>query len=189
MTPTAQIEAALFAHGEAMTKKRLATLLGVDVETLQLGLDKLHGELAGRGIALVETPEQVELRTAPDATEIIKKLREGELSRDLGRAGLEALAVVMYRKDGATRSEIDWIRGVNSSAIVRSLLLRGLVERSEDPSDKRKLRYKATTDALAHLALERIEELPRFNELSHEAGAAIAAAESGEPNDTNHGDA
>jgi chromosome segregation and condensation protein ScpB len=63
---------------------------------------------------------------------------------------------------------------VNSAQTVRSLLLRGLVERTEDSSDKRKFRYKATTDALAHLGVAKVADLPRYAELKKEADAAIA---------------
>ena len=175
MTPSAQLEAVLFAAGEPLAKKKLAVLLGATPDQLEVALGMLRKELHGRGITLVEVKDEVELRTAADATPLMKKLREGGLSRDLGKAGLEALAVVLYRKDGATRSEIDWIRGVNSSAIVRSLLLRGLVERVEDPADRRKLRYRATTETLAHLGIGTLSELPRYEELAHEAAGAIAA--------------
>jgi len=187
MMPSAQLEAILFAAGEAVPKKRLAALLEASPDEVAEVLAALHKDLSGRGIVLVETDTEVELRTAPEAAPLMKKLREGELARDLGRAGLEALAVVLYRDNGATRTEIDWIRGVNSGAIVRSLLLRGLVERVEDPSDKRKMRYRATTDTLAHLGIAKMSDLPRFEELSHETVAAVAAAQA--DNDTNHGDA
>jgi segregation and condensation protein B len=186
MTPSAQLEAVLFTAGEPISKKKLASLLDVSVEQVDAALAMLRADLKGRGIALVETMDEVELRTAPDAAPLMKQLREGELSRDLGKAGLEALAVVLYRENGATRSEIDWIRGVNSSATVRTLLLRGLVERVEDPADRRKLRYRATTDALAHLGVTNVKQLPRFADLAREtAGAITAEAEA----DTDHGDA
>jgi segregation and condensation protein B len=121
--------------------------------------------LAGRGLALVETEEELELRTAPDASGAVKKLRESELSRDLGKASLETLAMIVYR-GGATRGEIDWVRGVNSGAAIRTLMLRGLIERTEDANDKRRARYQATVDALAHLGVSRREDLPRYAEFT-----------------------
>ena len=158
-----------------MTKKKLASFLHTTESAVADAARELHEKLSGRGLSLVETDDELELRTSAEAADIVKKLREGELSKDLGRAGLEALAVVMYR-GGATRSEIDWIRGVNSSQILRSLLLRGLVERTEDPNDKRKFIYKPTSDALAHVGVSKKQDLPRYAELSKEA--EIAAAES-----------
>lgn len=165
LTPPAQLEAILFAAGEAVGKKRLASIIGVSPATLQKAIDTLRSELSARGLSIVETDTSVELRTNGQATELVKKLRENELSRDLGKAGLETLALILYR-GGATRGEIDWVRGVNSSQTVRSLLLRGLIERTENPEDARRPRYVGTVDALAHLGVGKREELPDYQELS-----------------------
>lgn len=175
MISTASIEALLFAAGEPLEKKRLAELLGTKVDRLEEGLQELKNELSGRGITLVETEKEVELRTAPEVADLVKKLRESELTRDLGKAGLEALAVVAYSKNGVTRGEVDWVRGVNSSTSLRSLLLRGLIEGREDEHDRRRTRYSITTEALAHLSAGRVSDLPRFSELNKETVAIVAA--------------
>ena len=67
---------------------------------------------------------------------------------------IDGLAVSLRYEDGvfvtgATRGEIDWVRGVNSSASLRTLLMRGLIEGREDERDKRRIRYSLTTEALA----------------------------------------
>lgn len=170
----AMLEAVLFTVSEPMEKKRLAALLAVPEDMLASGLEELSNSLAARGLSLIETAGDVELRTSPDAAPIIQKLRESELSRDLGKAGLETLAIILYQ-DGATRSDIDWIRGVNSTAALRSLLLRGLIERGEDHIDRRRARYTPTVDALAHLGVSRKEELPRYEEFATALAARVAA--------------
>ena len=172
LSPAATLEAILFASGEPITRKRLAALLRVSGDLLEAGLTELGKSLNGRGLALIDTGEEVELRTAPEAADIIKKLRESELSRDLGKASLEALAIILY-KGSATRSEVDWVRGLNSTAAIRSLTMRGLIERSEDVTDKRRARYTATVDALAHLGVPNKEALPRYEEFQ----VALAAQE------------
>lgn len=165
LTPPAQLEAVLFAAGEALSKKRLASIIGVSLTLLDKAIEALRNDLSSRGLALVETDTDVELRTHADASPLVNKLRENELTRDLGKAGLETLALILYR-GGATRGEIDWVRGVNSSATVRSLLLRGLIEKTEDAEDRRRPRYKATIDALAHLGVGKPEDLPEYQELT-----------------------
>lgn len=172
LTPPAALHALLFASGEPLEKKRLAALLELTDAELQTALETLAVTLEGSGLALIETPTEAELRTAPEAAPLITKLRESELARDLGKASLETLAVIAYQ-GGATRGEIDWVRGVNSSASLRTLLMRGLIEGREDERDKRRMRYSLTTEALAHLGVARIEDLPRAAEL----GAAAATAE------------
>ena len=165
LSPPALLEALLFASGEPLTKKRLASLLGVSSDMLQKATEALKEELRDRGLALIETDDALEIRTSPEASEFVEKLREAELSRDLGKAGLETLAVIVYR-GSATRGEIAWISGVNSSAALRSLLLRGLIERTEDSEDRRRARYKTTVDALAHLGVTDKTKLPRYEELT-----------------------
>ncbi len=172
LTPPAAVEAILFASGEPIEKKQLMALLGLTETELKAVLKALNTSLEGRGITLIETEAEVELRTSPEAFEIVKKLRENEFSRDLGSASLETLAVVAYQ-EGATRSEIDWVRGVNSATSLRNLLLRGLIEGKEDSHDKRRIRYSLTTEALAHLGIARVSELPRAAELRAAATAII----------------
>lgn len=175
MSPHAQLHAILFAAGEPISKKRLAALLNLSPDALRAAAMELHKHLEGSGLTLVEAGEELELRTASEAADLIKKLRESELSRDLGKAGLEALAVIIY-KNGATRSEVDWVRGVNSTAALRSLLLRGMVSRSEDVTDRRRTRYMPTVEALAQLGVSHVSELPQYDELTKELQAHEARA-------------
>ncbi len=176
LTPPAAIEALLFASGEPLEKKQLTKLLELTDKQLRITLDTLTRELVGSGIALVETTQDVELRTAPEAALLVKKLRESELVRDLGKASIETLAVIAYQ-DGATRGEVDWVRGVNSSTSLRTLLLRGLCEGREDERDKRRIRYSLTTEALAHLGVRSLQDLPRYAELSGGARVALVDEE------------
>ncbi|MFZ1075135.1 MAG: SMC-Scp complex subunit ScpB [Minisyncoccia bacterium] len=172
LTPPASVHALLFASGEPLEKKRIAALLEISQSDLQSVLDSLSDAFSGTGIALIETATEVEIRTAPEAASIVKKLRESELARDLGKASMETLAVIAYQ-DGATRGEIDWVRGVNSSASLRTLLLRGLIEGREDERYKRRIRYSITTEALAHLGIGGADELPRAAELRPAAAGII----------------
>lgn len=178
LSPDARLEAVLFASGEPLTKKRLLDLLDLTSDELTDAVGALRENLDERGLTLLETEGELELRTAAEAADDVKALRESELSRDLGKASLETLAMVLYR-DGATRGEIDFVRGVNSAAAVRTLLLRGLIERIDDPADKRRAKYLPTVDALAHLGVGKREELPRFSEFTKtlDAEEARAAAE------------
>lgn len=164
LAPAAALHALLFASGEPLPKKRLMALLGIEESGLRGALDALSLSLKGSGIALIETDDEAELRTAPEAADIVKKLRENDLSRDLGKASLETLAAIAYTS-GTTRGEIDWVRGVNSSASLRTLLMRGLIAGREDERDKRRIRYSVTTEALAHMGIGSAEELPRVEEL------------------------
>lgn len=165
ITPPAALHALLFASGGPVEKKQLAKLLGLETDEFTVVLNSLTDSLKGSGVTIVETETEAELRTAPETADIVKKLRENELARDLGKGSLETLAVIAYQS-GASRGEVDWVRGVNSSASLRTLLMRGLIEGHEDPADKRRVRYRLTTEALAYLGIASALDLPRAAELT-----------------------
>ncbi|PJE74325.1 MAG: hypothetical protein COV01_02400 [Candidatus Taylorbacteria bacterium CG10_big_fil_rev_8_21_14_0_10_41_48] len=163
MTLEAKIEAVLFWKGEPITLAKLATLVGSDKDEVKNALITLSGSLKNRGLSVVINDDEVELRTAPDASILIEKLTKDELMRDLGKAGLETLSIVIYRHP-IKRSEIDYIRGVNSSFILRNLLMRGLVERVSEKEGEsgRGFSYRPTIELFSYLGVSKIEDLPEY---------------------------
>lgn len=161
MNLSQKIEAILFWKAEPVAIKKLASMLGEKPEAVEQALNDLENNLKGRGITIIRTDEDVVLGTAKEMSPIIEKLTKEELVRDLGKAGLETLSIILYQGP-ITRAEVDYIRGVNSQFILRALLVRGLVERVDNPKDQRSFMYRATTDLLAHLGLSRVSELPEY---------------------------
>lgn len=161
MNIDAKLEAVLFFKAEPLSVKKLAQILKTDETEVKSALQILKGKLEGRGVTLIEKDDEVMLGTAAEASGIIDELSREELSRDLGKAGLETLSIVLYRGP-ITRSGIDYIRGVNSTFILRNLLIRGLVEKVPNPSDQRSFLYRATFDLLSHLGISRVEDLPEY---------------------------
>jgi len=158
MNLDSQIEAILFFKNEPVTLSELSKIFKVPKESVQSTINKLQIEYKDRGIVLVTNGEEVSLGTHPEVSTLIEALQKEEFSRELGRAGLETLAIVLYRGPVARR-DIDHIRGVNSGFTLRSLLVRGLVERSEEG---RSHIYKPTIKLLQYLGVKRREELPEF---------------------------
>lgn len=154
-----KLEALLFFKGEPVTIKDAAKMLSSQEKDVRKAAETLHTTLAPRGIVLLMNDNELSLGTSPDVSDLILRIREEELSRDLGKAGLETLSIILY-KGPVSRMEIDYIRGVNSSFILRNLLIRGLIERIPNPRDSRSFLYKPTTDLISHLGITRIEELP-----------------------------
>jgi len=175
MNLDAKIEALLFYKGEPLTIKALAKMLGASEDEVQTALGVLEEKLAGRGLTLIRKEDELALSTSPDMSELLEGLRKEELNKDLSKASLETLAVVMY-KNGATRSEIDYIRGVNSSFILRNLLIRGLIEKMPDPKDARRLIYKPTFDLLSFMGVSKIEDIPDYGEVNSMLSQEIASS-------------
>jgi len=157
-----QIEGLLFYKGEPLEVKELAKMLHTSEPEIKEGISELKNTLASRGLALMEKDDSVALSTAPELSELITKIRKEELSRDLSKASLETLAVIVY-KNGATRSEIDYIRGVNSTFILRNLLIRGLVEKLTDERDNRRFIYRPTFELLSFLGVSDIADMPEYD--------------------------
>lgn len=167
MTLDSKIEALLFFKGEPMSIKQLAKLLNVNESDVREALSKLEGTLTQRGIRLISKDNEVMLGTAPQVSKLIEDIRKEELTRDLGKAGIETLSIILYRGP-ITRTEIDYIRGVNSTFILRHLLIRGLVERMSNPKDQRSFLYKPSFELLSFLGISRIEELPESDTVKGE---------------------
>lgn len=167
MSPEAQMEGILFYAARPMSHSELAKAVAIPEASVPEALFRLRETLSGRGITLVEEGGEVTLMTAPALAPAIEAMRKEELRRDIGKAGAETLAIIAYL-GSATRAEIDFIRGVNSTFILRNLMIRGLVERTENQSDKRSFAYKPTLELCAHLGITRKEELPHYAEMLDE---------------------
>jgi len=165
-----KIEAILFWKAEPVAVKKLAQLLEVDAAAVNEGLATLETALQGRGLTLVRTDDEVMLGTAKELSSLIEALTKDELARDLGRAGLETISIVLYQGP-ISRADIDYIRGVNSQFILRSLLIRGLVERVDNPDDARSFLYRPTLDLLSHLGVSKISDLPEYEQIRAEIDA------------------
>lgn len=165
-----QAQAFLFSEGGTLTLKKLGSLLGVKEPELKIGLAALSARLAGTGLALITTDTEVSLAVSEACSADVQKAYERELAGEIGDAGLEVLAIVLYRGP-STRAQIDYIRGVNTSWTVRNLLSRGLLERTGNPEDGREYLYRPTVELLAHLGVRDSGELPNREEIVAELKA------------------
>lgn len=164
MTLDAQIEAILFWKAEPITLKKLTDILSVDLPAITEAIVLLRTKLEGRGLTIIEANEEITIGTAPAASALIEKLTKEELMKDLGKAGLETLAIIIYQGP-LSRSEVDYVRGVNSTFIIRNLLVRGLIEKVDNPNDQRSFLYKPSLELLAHMGLSKLEDMPEYAEV------------------------
>ncbi|MBI5401013.1 MAG: SMC-Scp complex subunit ScpB [Candidatus Yonathbacteria bacterium] len=179
---SARIEALLFYKGEPVSVRFLAQTLNVLEDEVREGFDLLDRELKGRGVTLVRNGDEVMLGTAPVMGLLIERLIKEELSKDLGKAGLETLAIVLYRGPVA-RSDINYIRGVNSNYILRALMVRGLIEKDESSSVRGTV-YRPTFELLSYLGVSKVEDLPEYKT----SRGAVEAFEEEQENDNKEGE-
>jgi segregation and condensation protein B len=162
-----QIESVLFWKSEPMSFSQLSKILNKKESEIAESIERLELQLKNRGVSLVVNDGQVGLVTSPKSSEIIEKLQHEELTKDLSKAALETLSIILYRGP-IKRSEIDYIRGVNSQFTLRILLIRGLIEKKQDPKDERVYIYSTSLDTLSHMGISKVEDLPDFKEVNED---------------------
>jgi len=159
-----KIEGLLFYKGEDVSIKKLAELLNVSIEEIEEGLIKLEKSLENRGLVLVRKDDSVVLGITRELSPLIESIRKEEITKELSKASIETLSIVLY-KNGVSRSEIDYIRGVNSSFILRNLIVRGLVEKVVDTNDSRRILYRPSFNTLSYMGVSSIEQLPNYEDI------------------------
>lgn len=163
---TSTIEALLFAVGsEGLSLEELTNILEKDADEILKGLNELNEKynLENSGIELKLLGNSYKLTTKEKENEYLKKLAT-ETSNNLSEAALETLAIIAYNEP-ITRMQIDDIRGINSSQMVRNLIAKGLIEnigKSDLPG--RPNLYKTTDFFLDYFNLSNIDELPELEE-------------------------
>ncbi|MEI6288563.1 MAG: SMC-Scp complex subunit ScpB [bacterium] len=161
-----QIESLLFISHKPLSAKEIAKLVELDVEETQkvlLELFESYEQKVG-GIRLMKIEDKYQMATDPESAELIKKFIKSELTGELTKPSLEALTVIAYRGP-ISKAELELIRGVNCSMILRNLLIRGLIDGVED-KQKNTVVYRITFDFLKFLGLTKVEDLPDFEKLN-----------------------
>lgn len=174
MNLESKIEAILFYKNEPQTYKELAKILDIQEEEIRDTVGALKTSLIGRGIVLIEHGDEVCLATSPDMKETIEKISKEEQDSEIGKAGLETLAIILYNGP-ISRKEIDYIRGVNSSFILRNLSIRGLIKKV---SDSKTPKYESTLDLLSYLGITEISQLPQFEDIKNKINTAMEEKDS-----------
>jgi segregation and condensation protein B len=160
----AELEALLFYYGEPMEAARIGTFLGLKTKECEALLAEWGDSLTrddARGLELLRNGNAVQLVTKSSLKSIGEKLVKEEFREELTPAGLETLSLIAYLGP-ISRPRIDYIRGVNSSFIVRNLLMRGLIEREHGDEKGHLFEYRTSMEFLKHMGLPAAEKLPEY---------------------------
>jgi len=165
MNLSSQLESLLFISSKPLAVKEIAELVGAKAKEVEEALETLAHDYKeqNRGFILIKNNGQYQLTTAPENTELISKFLKDETSGELSQPSLEALTIIAYRGP-ITKLELERIRGVNCSLILRNLLIRGLVEEKVD-KQKNESFYSVTLDFIKFLGVSSIEDLPDYEKL------------------------
>ena len=162
------LEGLLYVQGDAgLTLKEVMSILGLNEEGAKNLVYQLKTsyERENRGLRLSYLGNTFKLTTKQEHKEYYEKLLENPRTHVLSQAALEVLAIIAYNEP-ITRGQVDEMRGVDSTFVIRKLLAKGLIKeagKSEMPGHP--TLYKTTDDFLDYFGLATKEDLPNIDEI------------------------
>ena len=161
-----ELEAVLFALGREVSIKELSQNLRVETNIIEEEIEKLKEKYnEDSGVVLVKINDTYQLVTNKEYYEQVSSFVESSKRQNLSNSALETLTIIAYNPK-ITKSEIEQIRGVNSDFAVSRLQECGLIEevaRLNLPG--RPAAYSVTSEFLKSCGIEKIEELPEFENI------------------------
>jgi segregation and condensation protein B len=160
-----KIETLLFLAGRPLSVRKLGELTEAKKDEVIVASEQLVKEYEDRkgGLLIQKAADSYQMVSHPDVRKLAQTYAKEEVSGELTKPSLETLTIVAYRGP-VSKAELEQIRGVNCSLILRNLLIRGLVEASYDKTRAVTL-YDVTHDFVRFLGLAEVEELPDYAKL------------------------
>lgn len=169
MTLVSQIESLLFIAARPLSFKKLSELTKNEIEDVKSALEEIKNKYNQQnfGVRILQEGNEVQMATNPDNSSLIKDYLKDEMTGELTRPSLEALTIIAYRGP-ITKLELEQVRGVNCSLILRNLLLRGLIKEEVNEARAQNV-YSVTFDFLRFLGISETKDLPDYEKLhSHD---------------------
>ncbi|OQA36740.1 MAG: Segregation and condensation protein B [Parcubacteria group bacterium ADurb.Bin326] len=180
-----KIESLLFISHKPLSVAELAKLVGSDKSEIETSLESLREDYAQKagGIELIKLEDKYQLATVAANSELTARFLKIEATGELTRPSLEALTIIAYRGP-ISKAELELIRGVNCSIILRNLLIRGLIEMRDDKVKATNV-YQITVDFLKYLGISEVSQLPDYERLNRNNNLdKLLAGLSGNPVET-----
>ncbi|HCC22223.1 SMC-Scp complex subunit ScpB [Candidatus Uhrbacteria bacterium RIFOXYC2_FULL_47_19] len=176
----AKVESILFVVNRPLTLAKLAEICGAKKTETAEAIDELSEVYSNgkSGLRLLRHGDSVQMSTSQETAELVRSFLKDETTGEMTRPSLETLTIVAYRGP-LTKAEIEQIRGVNCSLILRNLMMRGLVESLGEVSHPL-TQFQVTMDFLRFLGVSSVEELPDY-ELLHSDENVTKAMENAGP--------
>lgn len=165
MSLASKLESILFIAGKPLSFKRLAALAGCKekevAEAIIILKEKYNQEESGLQIMI--DGKEAQFMTNPRNRALVTEYVKDETTGELTRPSLETLTIIAYRGP-ITKLEMEQIRGVNCSLILRNLMIRGLIKAEEDKTRADTV-YSVSFDFLKFLGIREPSELPDYEKL------------------------
>lgn len=169
--PHQLVESLLFVAGEPVTISQMARVLELPADTVETAVEQLTAACRNRGIRVQRQGDRVQLVSAPETAPVIARFLGVQAGSRLSTAALEVLAIIAYRQP-LTRAQIEAVRGVDSSGVIRALLSRDLIaEAGRLETVGRPILYATTPEFLRQFGLTSLADMPPID-LPHPTGGA-----------------
>jgi segregation and condensation protein B len=167
------VEALLFSSPEPLTQVQLNSIFEVDLVDPELtNLENIIEDLQGKynkndnAFTIVKVAGGYQLVSRSEYAVFIRRLLKKSGRLMLTNASLETLAIVAYRQP-VNRFEIESIRGVDSSGVLKTLLSKNLIKiKGRDSGPGRALLYNTTEKYLEFFGLNNLSEMPKLSEIA-----------------------
>ncbi len=160
------IESLLFAWGEPLNINEISKILNIKTFVLIQTLDEMvieYSEDHNRGLVIQKFGNSYQLTTKKDNFEFIQNLLQTSVNKSLSNAAMETLSIIAY-KQPVTKVEIELIRGVKCSNVIKGLVDKNLIKEVGKLDKPGKPTLYATTDEfLKHFGLISLDDLPALN--------------------------
>ena len=167
MSLISKIESLLFVSNQPLSVAQIRKLTDSkkpDVESALKELEEKYKAQEDCGIVFIASADKYQLASHPDNAKLVKDFLKSDVTGELTEPALETLTIIAYRGP-ITKPELEQIRGVNCSLILRNLLIRGLIERIEDKKVDMP-RYSVTHEFIRFLGVSQVSDLPDYEKLS-----------------------
>ena len=165
MSLTSRLESILFIAGKPLSFIKLAGLIECKEKEVKEAIKILKEKYnqPDSGLQIMTDGKEAQFMTNPQNGALIKEYVKDETTGELTRPSLETLTIIAYRGP-ITKLEMEQIRGVNCSLILRNLMMRGLI-RAEEDKTRADTVYSVTFDFLKFLGVNEPSELPDYEKL------------------------
>jgi segregation and condensation protein B len=162
-TLEAKIEALLAVSPRPLSIKKIAEITGAEKDDIRHAAENLSERLraAGGGVVVVRVGDDLRIASSPEVAETVTAFIKDETTGELTRAQLETLTVIAYRGP-ITKAELEQIRGVNCTMILRNLMMRGL---AEEESANGLPHYSVSMEFMRFLGVTNVAGLPDYEML------------------------
>ena len=162
----AVIENILLAADQPVSEAQFKNLLGDEVEKVSFKsvLEELVDEYSSRNLQILQVAEGYQLCTRHDYSDWVRKFLKFDKTTKLSQPSLDTLAIIAY-KQPLTKAEVEEIRGVDSSGVVRTLLEKKVISpggRKKVPG--RPIMYRTTRKFLEYFGLRDLSDLPTLED-------------------------